>query len=481
MAKKWVVPLTAAVSLTVGAAGGVYGGVKYGGGDLGGKELQNEQQSGTAAEEKSLVKVHQAYQLIKDNYVEKVTGQKLEEGAIQGMLSTLKDPYSVYMNKETAQQFNEALDSSFEGIGTEIGEEDGKIIIISPYKNSPAEKAGLKPRDQILKVNGDSVEGLNLYDTRLKIRGKKGSAVKLEIKRPGVSNPIVVKMVRDTIPIHTVESKVKEQNGEKIGYIALTSFSEHTAEDFEKELGKLEGKNIKGLVIDVRGNPGGLLSSVEAILGEFVTKEKPYIQIQKRNGDRKKYFTTLGKEKPYGVAVLIDKGSASASEILAGALHEAEGYQLIGERTFGKGTVQQAVPMEDGSNIKLTLYKWLTPEGNWIHKKGIDPTIEVAQPDAFHSQPLDVSEPFGRDSNDEQIKHAQEMLNSLGFETGREDGYFDLRTEIAVKAFQAQQDLKQTGILDSRTADGLVAAVQDYIKDEEHDLQLQMALSYLAK
>ncbi|MBM7690914.1 carboxyl-terminal processing protease [Peribacillus deserti] len=480
MGKKWVLPLSVALSLTTGAAGGVYAGIKINDGDIPGFSQKPDEKM-NPVDGNSLLKVHQAYQLIKENYVEKVGETQLEEGAIQGMLSTLKDPYSVYMNRETAEQFNEALDSSFEGIGTEIGEEDGKVIIISPYKDSPAEKAGLKPRDQIIKVNGESVEGLNLYDTRLKIRGKKGTAVKLEIKRAGVSNPIEMKIVRDTIPIETVVSKVMEQRGEKIGYLAITSFSEHTSKDFRKELRQLEAKQIKGLIIDVRGNPGGLLSSVEEILGQFVTKDKPYIQIQKRNGDKKEYFTTLKKEKPYEVAVLIDKGSASASEILAGALNEAEGYKLIGERTFGKGTVQQAVPMNDGSNIKLTLYKWLTPEGNWIHKKGIEPTIEISQPSAFQSHPLNVEKPFKRDSNDEQVKHAQEMLKSLGFETGRDDGYFDKKTEVAVKAFQSHRGLKQSGVLDSKTAKALANAVLEYMKDEKHDLQLRMAMSYLTK
>ncbi|WP_026694404.1 S41 family peptidase [Peribacillus kribbensis] len=478
MGKKWVVPLSVALSLITGAAGGMYAGMKWGDEGAG---LTQRAESKSSSEQVQLEKVQQAYHLIKNNYVEKVKGNQLEEGAIQGMLSTLKDPYSVYMNRETAQQFNESLDSSFEGIGTEIGEEDGKIIIISPYKNSPAEKAGLKPRDQILKVNGESVEGLNLYDTRLKIRGEKGTAVKLEIKREGVANPIKMSIVRKTIPIETVSSELKERKGEKIGYIAITTFSEDTARDFEKQLKSLEKEDIKGLVIDVRGNPGGLLSSVQEILGEFVTKDKPYIQIQKRNGDKQAYYTTLKKEKPYKVAVLINKGSASAAEILAGALKEAEGYQLIGEKTFGKGTVQQAVPMEDGSNIKLTLYKWLTPEGNWIHKKGIEPTIEISQPAIFNTQPLSIEESFERDDNDEQIKHAQVMLNNLGFETGREDGYFDDKTEIAIKAFQSHEKLKPTGILSPKTAREITQAAADYVKDEQHDLQLRMALSYLAK
>ncbi|MED3689437.1 S41 family peptidase [Peribacillus butanolivorans] len=474
MVKKWVLPLAIIMSLVIGAGGGIYW-TSFPG------KNETKQENQMVIKDKEWAKVEQAYGLIVNQYVDKVDGSHLVEGAIQGMLSALKDPYSVYMDKETAKQFNETLDSSFEGIGTEIGMEDGKVIIVSPYKDSPAEKAGLKPKDQILKVNDESVEGLDLYETRLKIRGEKGSAVKMEIKRAGVSNPIEFNMVRAEIPLDTVFSSIKEAAGEQIGYIELTTFSENTASDFKKQMKELEKKGIKGLVIDVRGNPGGLLSSVETILGEFITKDKPYLQIAERTGETQSFFTNLNKEKDYPIVVLTDKGSASASEILAGAMQEAGGYPLIGEKTFGKGTVQQAVPMGDGSKIKLTLYKWLTPSGNWIHKKGIKPTIEVKQPDFFDAHQLSVEKVLQRDMTDEQIQYAQTILKGLGFETGREDGYYDWSTEIAVKAFQKQYGLKVTGKLDTKTAAHLETAILEKIQDEDNDIQLRTALNYVVK
>ena len=410
--------------------------------------------------------MEQAYSLILNQYVEKVDGNQLIEGAIQGMVATLKDPYSVYMDKEMAQQFNEALDSSFEGIGTEIGMEDGKIIIVSPYKDSPAEKAGLKPKDEILKVDGESVKGLDLYETRLKIRGEKGTSVKLEISRAGISKPITFTIVRSEIPLDTVFSSIKKDAGKSIGYIELTTFSENTAKDFKEQLNKLESEGIEGLVIDVRGNPGGLLSSVQAIVSEFITKDQPFLKIEERTGKIQSFYTDLKEEKDYPIAVLTDGGSASASEILAGALHEAGQYPLIGEKTFGKGTVQQAVEMGDGSNIKLTLYKWLTPDGNWIHQKGIEPTLQVQQPSFFTVHPLNVEKTLERDMNDEQIKYAQAILKGLGFETGREDGYYDDQTEIAVKAFQKVQGIEVTGKIDKKTAEQLESRILEKIKDE---------------
>ena len=471
MKKKWLISLTAAVSLTAGAAGGIY--------FTQDDDLNQEQAGGQQAG--GLEKVQRAYDLIRQQYVEQVEDVQLVEGAIQGMLGTLKDPYTVYMDKAAAEQFNEALDSSFEGIGTEIGMEDNRIIIISPYKDSPAEKAGLKPRDELVKVNGESVTGLSLEETRQKILGRKGTAVKLEIRREGAARPVVVDIVRAEIPLETVYSSIKEDRGKKAGYMEITSFSEDTAEDFKTQLNSLEQEGIEGLVIDVRGNPGGLLSSVKSIAEELVTKDKPFVQIEERTGRKEPFYTERTKKKEYPIAVLMDNGSASASEILAGALKEAGGYDLIGEKSFGKGTVQQAVPLGDGSNIKITLYKWLTPDGNWIHQKGIEPTVQVSQPEYFNAHLLSVKKTYVKDMTDEQIKNAQEILSSLGFETGRADGYFDIRTEIAMKAFQRYHKLEPTGGLTPETAAKLMTAVQEKIIDEKNDAQLRAALKLVTK
>uniref|UniRef100_A0A7U3YC99 Carboxyl-terminal protease n=1 Tax=Geobacillus sp. (strain Y4.1MC1) TaxID=581103 RepID=A0A7U3YC99_GEOS0 len=433
----------------------------------------------TDNEEKELKKVEQAYELIKSRYVEKVDDDKLIQGAIQGMISTLNDPYSVYMDEKTTEQFNESLDSSFEGIGAEVSMIDGKVTIVAPIKNSPAEKAGLKPNDQILRVNGESLEGLDLYEAVLKIRGKKGTTVQLDVLRPGVKDVIKVKVVRDEIPIETVYDSVKTYNGKKVGYLEVTSFSENTAQDFKKKLAKLEEDHIDGLIIDVRGNPGGYLQSVEEILKQFIPKDKPYVQIEERNGDKQRFYSDLTAKKPYPIVVLIDKGSASASEILAGAMKEAGGYKLVGETSFGKGTVQQAIPMGDGSNIKLTLYKWLTPDGHWIHKKGVKPDVEVKQPDYFHASPLHIEKALSFDMNNEQVKNAQQMLKGIGFDPGRTDGYFSKETEAAVKAFQKANKLPPTGKIDKNTADVLQAKVMEAIRNEDNDVQLKTAMKVL--
>jgi carboxyl-terminal processing protease len=432
-------------------------------------------------EAKALEKMKKAYELISNEYVEEVDREKLLEGAIQGMLSSLNDPYSVYMDKQTAKQFSDSLDSSFEGIGAEVGMKNGKIIIVSPFKHSPAEKSGLKPNDEIVSIDGESMAGKDLNDAVLKIRGKKGSKVKIEVHRSGTKENLVFSIKRDEIPLETVFVSTKKVKDKTIGHIAISTFSENTALDFSKALKKLEDKGIDGLVLDVRGNPGGYLQSVEEIMKHFITKDQPYIQIAERNGKTKKFYSKLTKQKPYPVSVITDKGSASASEILAGALKEACHYDVVGETSFGKGTVQQAVPMGDGSNIKLTLYKWLTPNGNWIHKKGIEPTISVKQPEYLSIGPLQISEPLKEDMNRSEVRRAQILLKGLGYDSKRVDGYFSKETKQSVKNFQNKNKLKATGIIDNRTAQKINQEIETLKKDEKNDLQLQAAIQSVVK
>lgn len=479
-----IVALLMVLSLLIGA-GGMYAGLEV----FGQKETADAPKQESPIKQlvpesanlpdDQFTKIKQAYELISSRYVEKVEDTKLVEGAIQGMVNVLEDPYSTYMDKETAEQFTQSLDSSFEGIGAEVGMVNGKITIVSPFKDSPAEKAGIKPNDQILSVDGKSVEGMDVYDAVKLIRGKKGTTVKLEVMRSGFKEKIAINVVRDEIPIETVYSSIKKYDGKKVGYVEITSFSEKTAPDFDQKLKELEAEKIDGLVIDVRGNPGGYLQSVGDILKGLLTKDKPYVQVEDRDGKKDQSFTNLTKKKDYPITVLIDKGSASASEILAAAMEEAGGYKLVGEKSFGKGTVQQAVPMEDGSNIKLTFFKWLTPDGNWIHKKGIEPTIKVEQPEYYNATPIQLEKPFKFDMTGEQIKNAQIMLKGLGFDPGREDGYFSKETAEAVKSFQKKNKLAVTGTIDKETAGLLQAEVVEKIRNREDDAQLNAAMKAL--
>lgn len=489
------VVLFLALAVLLGAAGS-YIGLEYFGG--GSNEQSQEQYANTEAEnfgslteeqqkevienmggDADLKKVEQAYSVIEENYLEEVDKQTLVEGAVQGMLDTLEDPYSVYMDQETMEQFNQTIESSFQGIGAEVSMVNDKVTIVAPIKGSPAEEAGLKPNDQILTVDGESVEGLDLYEAVLKIRGEKGTEVTLEVERPGVSEPLSIDITRDDIPLETVYSDMKTVDGKKAGVIEITSFSEKTSDEFHTALEKLEKDGMEGLVIDVRGNPGGLFTDVQEILKEFIPKDKPIVQVEDRSGEKTEYYSEITEKKGYPVTVLMDEGSASASEILAATMNEAGGYDLVGTKSFGKGTVQQAIPMGDGSTIKLTLFKWLTPEGNWIHEKGIEPTVEVKQPEYFYTNPVDIEDTLTYNDNNEKVKNVQEMLKGLGHDPGRTDGYFSKETEKAVKAFQKDADLEATGEVDEKTGGKLEEAIIEQVRDEANDKQMDKAVEVL--
>lgn len=426
--------------------------------------------------EEEITKFLRALEMIDKQYYKELDREKLVEGAIEGMLNILEDPYSAYMDKKTADQFAESLSSHFQGIGAEVSMMNGQVTIVAPFRDSPAEKAGILPNDRIIKIDGESIEGLSLHEAVLKIRGEKGTEVVLTIQRDQAKEPIDITVVRDDIPIETIHAEIVEQQNKKIGLIEITSFSIDTAEHFEEELKRFEKEGIDALVIDVRGNPGGYLESVQEIGKLIIPKDKPIVQIENREGEKVRYVSNLKEKKPYPIIGITDNGSASASEILAAALIEAGGYDVVGETTFGKGTVQQVLKLGDGSEIKLSLYRWLTSDGNFIHEKGVEPTVEVSQPDYFYLPPINVDEDLKQDMLNEQVKNAQLMLKGLGFEPGRTDGYFSEQTKNAVIAFQKNQNLLETGIINEETAAAIHEQVLKLIRDKKNDRQLQTAL-----
>lgn len=435
----------------------------------------------TPSEAESLKKIYEVYGLIKENYLEEVDAQKLVDGAINGMINSLDDPYSVYMDPKSAEQFTESIHSSFQGIGAEVTMEGGKVTIVSPFKGSPAEKAGLRPNDQIVSVNGEPLDGLDLYQAVLKIRGPKGTEAKLEVIRPGLRDHLTVIVVRDEIPLETVYSETIQRNGKTFGKIEVTQFSTNTGVRFKEELEKFEKAGVDGLLIDLRGNPGGLLNVVVE-MGHLLVPDKGVIlQVEDTGGKREVMNSTLTNRKPYPITVLIDKGSASASEILAGALKE-NGYKLVGQPSFGKGTVQNSMELGDKSQVKMTIAKWLTPSGEWIHKTGIAPDIPIEQPKYFQAAPINLDAgSLKYDQNGEAIKNLQVILEGLGFPPGRADGYFDEKTVTAVKAFQKLNELPMTGEVDEKTAMLLQEQLVKKMKDPAHDMQLQAAIQVLDK
>jgi len=429
---------------------------------------------------KDMDKLVDVYHKIQDAYIEDKTNDELIDGAIRGMMESLGDPHSNYMNAQETKDFYSSLDDSFEGIGAEVTMESGKVTIIAAIKGSPSEKAGIRPQDQIIRVNGESLEGLNLIEAVNKIRGPKGTKAKLEILRPGLNAPITITVVRDKIPVETIHADTISSAKGLIGKIEITNFGEKTASDFEKELKNLENEGIKGLIIDVRGNPGGYLKSVLDIGNLVIPNKGIIVQIEDKTKEKEAYASEMEKAK-YPIVGLINGGSASASEILAATLKESGHYPLVGETSFGKGTVQNPFELADGSSMKLTIAKWLTPDGNWIHHKGVKPDVEIKQPEYFYVAPFSENVELKRDMNNHDVRNLQLILTGMGYKTGREDGYFDKHTEVALQAFQKANGLEATGIVDTKTSTLLQDEILKRIRDPKNDLQLQAGLETLLK
>jgi carboxyl-terminal processing protease len=431
--------------------------------------------SGNQEESGEFQKFYQVYNMLKDKYLLKESPQTLLDGAITGMVQALNDPFSSYMDPKAASKFQEMISSSFEGIGAVMEQQNGNIVVTSVMKNSPAEKAGLKAQDQIVSVDGKSLDGVSVDKAAMMIRGPKGTKVELVVLRPSTNQQIHLTITRAEITEDTVFSK-KLDDG--LGYIQITQFSENTAKDFETQLKSLQDQGIKGLVIDLRQNPGGLLESVKAIADDLLPKGKTILQVENRDGNKEVYKAAKGGNN-LPIVALVDGGSASAAEILAAALNESGGYPLVGEKTFGKGTVQTTQPFKDGSSIKYTIAKWLTPNGNWIHKKGIMPQYVVHLPSYFSLPVLKDTDKLQFNMNSDQVKTAQQFLEALGYDPGREDGYFSKQTEEAVKRFEADNGLQVDGILQGKTTETLMQAINQKMKSD--DTQLKMAEDVLEK
>ncbi|WP_455749377.1 lmo1851 family serine protease [Peribacillus simplex] len=421
-------------------------------------------------------KLYTTYDKIKDNYYEEVDEEKLVDGAINGMIKSLDDPYSAYMDKKEASSFHESISSSFEGIGAEIQEQDGQIMVVSPIKGSPAEKAGVKPNDIILSVDGKSVEGLSSSEAVLKIRGEKGTKVDLSISRAGESEPLELTIKRDTIPIETVYAEMLDDG---VAKIQVTSFSEHTVQELKTALEEMSKKDMEGLVLDLRGNPGGLLEQAIEMASLFVPNGEVVLQVEERSGKKVVYKSENDGELKIPVVVLIDDGSASASEIVAAAVSESADIPLIGVKSFGKGTVQTAEDFEDGSNFKYTAAKWLTPEGNWIHKKGIKPDITVKLPDYASLPYISPDKELKASDSSSEVKAAEEMLKEAGHDPGKIDGFFDEATSNAVIAFQKEQKIKETGTIKDDTTVKLMQVIREKIL--KNDTQVKKAVEVLKK
>ncbi|WP_420814208.1 S41 family peptidase [Loigolactobacillus bifermentans] len=420
-------------------------------GTLIGVTIWQSQQINTANTPASFQKLTNVYQSIQQNYYRKVSSEKLVNGAIHGMLNSLDDPYSEYLTGNDAGDLNNTISGNFEGIGAQVQKSAGRIEIIAPIAGSPAKKAGLKANDIIMSINGHSTAGLSVDQAVSKIRGKKGTSVKLVIKRG--SDTFTVNLKRDVIPVTTVNTKYIKAN--KIGYIQVTTFSERTSKEFKAAVKKLRKQGAKSFIVDVRENPGGLMDQALKMSSMFLKNGQTIMQVKARTGAAKVYKAGKDYDKGFKITeptkVLIDDGSASAAEIFSAALNQSAKIQLIGSQSFGKGTVQNVSDFNDNSEFKITVAKWLTPDGTWINKKGLTPNVKVKYPSYAYLPVVSTTKTYQQGDVAKNIKTMQQALKGLGYTVDTTNGYFSAVTQQAVRKFQTAQHLTVSGKLDKAT------------------------------
>jgi len=343
----------------------------------------------------------EAWNLLNQKYVDpsKLDKTKMIYGAISGMIKAVGDPFSSFMDPQESQQFSEDLQGSFEGIGTEVGMKNGILTVISPIDGAPAEKAGLKAGDKILKIDDALTTDMTVDAAVAKIRGPKGTSVTLTILHDNENTPKEIKIVRDTINVKSVKVDFKD-NG--IAVIRISKFGDDTDSGINQAATQILTARSKGIIVDLRNDPGGYLETAVNTASKFIPKDETIVSEEDRGGSKKEYKARGGDILGgLPVVVLVNGGSASASEILSGALRDDLGSVLVGDKTFGKGSVQELEKMTGGSQLRVTVARWLTPKGEYIMEKGLNPDIQVDLTDDDYSN-----------NRDPQMDKAVEILKS---------------------------------------------------------------------
>lgn len=321
------------------------------------------------------------WRLLLSHYIaaDALEARPLLYGAIAGLVEAVGDPYTVFMTPSENEDFRQALNGELEGIGAELAIRSGKITIVAPLKGSPAESAGLQPQDVIVEVDGENIENLSLNDVVHRIRGSRGTSVRLRIVRPRTAQPLEFTIIRDRILVPSTEWEVKEYKNNAIAYISINQFGSETVAEAEAALRELqkEEKHLKGLVLDVRFNGGGYLEGAVDI-ASFFLKEGKVVSVERRDVAPQRYYVSGRPVFPeIPLVILINEGSASASEIVAGALQDHRRATVIGVKSFGKGTVQEVIDLPGGSSLRVTTARWLTPNGKDLSKEGVTPDVLV--------------------------------------------------------------------------------------------------------
>lgn len=411
---------------------------------------------------------------VEGSYYKDVNKQTLIEGAYKGIFQSL-DPYSTYFNPEEYNNFNTSIEGEFSGIGASITEgKNGYVEVVSPIKGTPAEKAGLLPGDMIVEIDGVDAAGFTTEKAVSMIRGPKGTAVKLGIKRAGMTDILYFTIVRDTIIIKSVNYEILEGN---IGYIELTEFSSKTNAEFDAAMAYFVNKNIKKLIVDVRNNPGGLLDTAIHVSDYFIPTGQEIVKIDYKGTSDRTYRAATAKS-PVDLVVLVNGGSASASEIFAGSVQQTGNAKVIGELTYGKGTVQSLMPLTNGGAVKLTIAEYKLAKDYAVNGVGIKPDIEVKSPARITDEVLGTLAPLdvNKGNTTLNVYATQQRLKLLGYSLDS-DGVMSTATKLAISQFQEHQGISKTGFLNTATLTAINKEITSSAA-KTFDPQLEAAIKY---
>ncbi len=417
-------------------------------------------------------------EFVKENYLYDITYDEAVNGMYKGIFDQL-DRHSVYYTPEEYQSFTSEMSGEFTGVGIQIVQEGNYITVVTPLKGSPAVEAGIKAKDKIISVDGKDITGYTTEEAAELIRGEIGTSVRLGILRN--SEELFFNIKRDLITISSVYSEMLTDD---IGYLEITQFNDNTLELFGKEIGAFDRDGVYKLVIDLRNNPGGSLPEVIGMLNFFIIPEGPVATVKYGNGEVSEYTSSLTVDT-FDVAVLVNEGSASASEIFAGAVQDRDAGTVIGTKTYGKGTVQSLYPLRNGAGIKLTTAEYFTANGNKVEGIGITPDIIIEN--TFEEKDIDISHIPELDKYRKpelgivglDVLAAEMILDLLDYDVTGPDGHFDQTLERELKKYQEDMGLYSYGVLDFTTQESLTKSLEDFMKIDDKDEQLEKAIEVL--
>lgn len=413
---------------------------------------------------------------VRESYVEEVPANRLIDGALRGMVEALGDPYSTYMTPQEFQDFQAGTNGTFGGVGIVITEEEGYIVVVAPIKGTPGDRAGIRPRDRILRVDGRDIRGLDMDTAGQLMRGKAGTEVVLEIERDGKT--FSVPITREIIEVNPVESKLLPEG---YGYVRLTNFNEHAGQRLREALDQLSKQGMRGVILDLRGNPGGLLAQALEVAREFVPAG-PVVYVEERQQKERRVLSSDLPQERWPLVVLVDGGSASAAEIVAGAVQDRKAGVLVGEKTFGKATVQDVFRLANGGAVKLTIGHYLTPSGRSINKQGITPDVVVPAPHYENLGPLKPTRRLGPGKGGLDVAELQKRLQALGYSVTKVDGIYGRETAEAVRHLQWDAALPASGSVDEATLNALNKRLSgEGVKDVQLEKAKEVLRELLAK